>query len=79
MHVTACFFLGLVVIAFLIATPLAYFVMYNWLKDFPNRISIEWWVFVIAGVVAFLITLVTVSSQAIKAAISNPIKSLRTE
>ena len=72
-------FLGLVVIAFLIATPLAYFVMYNWLKDFPNRISIEWWVFVIAGVVAFLITLVTVSSQAIKAAISNAIKNLRTE
>ncbi len=72
-------FLGLVVIAFLIATPLAYFVMYNWLKDFPNRISIEWWVFVIAGVVAFLITLVTVSSQAIKAAIANPVKSLRTE
>ena len=72
-------FIGLVLIAFLIASPLAYFLMSNWLEDFPNRISIEWWVFVIAGTVALLLTLLTVGSQAIKAAVSNPIKNMRTE
>lgn len=72
-------FLILVVIAFLIASPLAYFVMQNWLQDFPYRITIEWWVFLIAGASVLSITLVTVSFQAIKAAIMNPVKSLRTE
>lgn len=72
-------FIGLVVIAFIIASPLAYFLMSNWLEDFPNRISIEWWVFVTAGTVALLLTLITVGSQAIKAAVSNPIKNMRTE
>lgn len=72
-------FIKLIGIAFIIATPLAYFVMQNWLQDFPYRISIKWWVFVIAGVVALIITLLTVSFQAIKAAFANPVKSLRTE
>ncbi|WP_027126512.1 ABC transporter permease [Gelidibacter mesophilus] len=72
-------FLRLVGIAFIIATPLAYIVMQNWLEDFPYRIAIEWWVFVIAGAAALIITLLTVSFQAIKAAVANPVKSLRTE
>ncbi len=72
-------FVVLVGIAFLIATPLAYFVMQNWLQDFPFRIDIKWWVFGIAGLAALVITVITVSFQAIKAAIANPVKSLRTE
>ncbi|CAM4281231.1 ABC transporter permease [Gillisia limnaea] len=72
-------FLKLVGIAFLIASPIAWYGMNKWLQDFPYRISIEWWVFLIAGVVALIITLLTVSFQAIKAAITNPVKSLRTE
>lgn len=72
-------FMVLVGIAFLIAAPLAYFVMRNWLQDFPYRITIEWWVFLVAGGVALLITVLTVSFQAVKAAIANPVKSLRTE
>ncbi len=72
-------FLRLVGIAFIIATPLAYFIMQKWLQDFPYRITIEWWVFMIAGGAALIITLLTVSFQAIKAAVANPVKSLRTE
>jgi predicted permease len=72
-------FVRLVGIAFIIAAPLAYVVMQKWLQDFPYRITIEWWVFLIAGGAALLITLLTVSFQAIKAAIANPVKSLRTE
>ncbi|CAM4169538.1 ABC transporter permease [Gillisia hiemivivida] len=72
-------FLSLVGIAFIIASPLAYYIMQKWLQDFPYRITIEWWVFMIAVIVALIITLLTVSFQAIKAAIANPVKSLRTE
>jgi putative ABC transport system permease protein len=72
-------FLKLVFIAALIAFPLSWFVMINWLQDFAYRISIRWWMFALAGVAAFLIALFTISYQAIKAAISNPVKSLRTE
>ncbi|HEA30892.1 MAG TPA: ABC transporter permease, partial [Leeuwenhoekiella sp.] len=72
-------FLKLVGIAFIIASPLAYFTMEKWLQDFPYRITIEWWVFIVAGGIALAITLLTVSFQAIKAAIANPVKSLRTE
>ena len=72
-------FIGLVGIAFFIASPIAYFLMSNWLEDFPKRISIEWWVFAIAGAAALLITVLTVGSQAIKAAVSSPIKNMRTE
>ncbi len=72
-------FLKLVFIAFLIAAPVAWWAMNEWLKDFAFRINIGWWIFIIAGVVAMLIALFTVSFQAIKAAIANPVKSLRTE
>ncbi|MEO6328458.1 MAG: ABC transporter permease [Ginsengibacter sp.] len=72
-------FVRLVVIAIFIATPLAYYIMNKWLQAFAYRIEMQWWVFAIAGVFAISIAIVTVSFQAIKAAIANPVKSLRTE
>jgi putative ABC transport system permease protein len=72
-------FLVLVGIAAILAFPLAWWAMHQWLHDFAYRIDISIWVFVIAGVAALLIALITVSFQAIKAALSNPVKSLRTE
>lgn len=72
-------FLKLVAIASLIAFPVAWWAMHKWLQDFAYRINIEWWVFVLAAFIALLIALLTVSVQAIKAAIANPVKSLRTE
>jgi len=53
--------------------------MHRWLNDFAYRVNIGWWVFVVAGIVALLIALLTISFQSIKAAIANPVKSLRTE
>jgi len=72
-------FLVFVVIALLIATPIAWWAMHKWLQDYAYKIDISWWMFVMAGLVAILIALITVSFQAIKAAIANPVKSLRTE
>ena len=72
-------FLKLVLIASLIAFPVAWWTMNKWLQSFAYRSNISWWVFVVAGLAALLIALITVSSQAIKAAISNPVKSLRSE
>jgi len=72
-------FVILVGIAFLIASPLAWYGMHKWLQSFAYRIDIEWWVFALAGVSAMGIALLTVSFQAIKAALANPVKSLRTE
>ena len=72
-------FLKLVLVAIVIATPVAWWAMNKWLQDFAYRINISWWVFVMAGMIALLIALVTVCFQAIKAAIANPVKSLRTE
>jgi putative ABC transport system permease protein len=72
-------FMILVLIASAVAMPLAWWAMSKWLQDFAYRISIGWWIFSAAGVIALLIALVTVSSQAIKAALANPVKSLRTE
>ncbi|MEP7255487.1 MAG: ABC transporter permease [Ferruginibacter sp.] len=72
-------FLVLVIIAAILAFPLAWWAMNKWLLDFEYRINISVWVFVIAGMVALLIALITVSFQAIKAAIANPVKSLRSE
>ena len=72
-------FVKLVLIAILIATPLSWYFMNKWLNDFAFRINIGWTVFVIAGSSAILIALITVSFQAIKAALANPVKSLRTE
>jgi putative ABC transport system permease protein len=72
-------FMQLVMIATLIAIPVAWFTMNKWLEDFAYRIHIEWWMFLLSGFAAIVIALITVSVQAIKAAIANPVKSLRTE
>lgn len=72
-------FLRLVLIASLIAFPVAWWAMNKWLQSFAYRIDISWWVFVVAGLAALFIALLTVSFKAIKAALSNPVKSLRTE
>jgi len=72
-------FLKLVGIATVIAFPIAWFAMHNWLQDFAYRISMPWWIFILAGIIAAAVALVTISFQAIKAALSNPVKSLRTE
>jgi len=72
-------FLSLVLIAILIATPLSWIFMNEWLKDFAYRININWLVFMAAGGAAIVIALVTVSFKAIRAAMSNPVRSLRTE
>ena len=72
-------FLKLVLIAVLISFPLTWFAMYKWLQDFAYRVEIHWWVFVLAGTAALLIAFITISFQSIKAAIANPVKSLRSE
>jgi putative ABC transport system permease protein len=72
-------FLLLVLIAILIATPLAWTAMNKWLEDYEYRITVSWWIFVTAGVLAILIALVTISFQAIKSARANPVTSLRSE
>jgi putative ABC transport system permease protein len=72
-------FLKLILIAFLFAIPAGWFIMNLWLQDYAYRINIAWWVFAVAGCVALLIAVVTISTQAIKAAVANPVKSLRSE
>lgn len=72
-------FLQLVGISTLIAFPLAWWAMHTWLQDFAYRISISWWVFLAAGILALFIALFTISFQSIRAAFANPVKSLRTE
>jgi ABC-type antimicrobial peptide transport system permease subunit len=72
-------FLTLVAIAAIIAFPLAWLIMQQWLEKFAYRINLNWWVFALAGMLAVIIALGTVSFQALKAALSNPVKSLRTE
>jgi len=72
-------FIKPVLLSILIATPIAWWAMHKWLQDFTYRITISWWVFVIAGLFAIVIALLTISFQAIKAALANPVKSLRTE
>jgi putative ABC transport system permease protein len=72
-------FISLVCIAILIASPIAWWAMNKWLQGFAYRVNISWWVFMLAGLLALLIALATVSFQAIKAAIANPVKSLRSE
>jgi putative ABC transport system permease protein len=72
-------FLKLVCIAFIVASPIAWYAVHRWLQDFAYRIDVKWWVFPLAGIIAILIALLTISFQAIKAAMSNPVKSLRTE
>ena len=72
-------FLKLVILSILIASPIAYYFMDKWLQDFAYRVDISWWIFALAGIVAIVIALLTVSYQAIRAALANPVKSLRTE
>lgn len=72
-------FIKLVLVAIVIAVPVSWYVVDRWIQDFAYRIRIDWWVFAISGLVAILIALATVSSQAVKAALMNPVKSLKSE
>ena len=72
-------FIRLVLVAIVIASPLAWWGMHHWLRDFAYRVSIQWWVFLAAGGLSILIALLTIGSQAIRAALANPVKSLRSE
>jgi putative ABC transport system permease protein len=72
-------FLMLVLVAALIAFPIAWFAMHSWLKDFAYRVNISWWIFIVAALAALAIALITISFQAIKAAMANPVKALRSE
>jgi len=72
-------FLQLVFVSCLVAFPLAWWMMNNWLQKYKYRIDISWWIFLAAGISAILIALITISFQSVKAAIANPVKSLRTE
>ncbi len=72
-------FLKLVAVAFVLATPVAYFAMNNWLKDFAYRTELYWWIFALAGILLVLIALLTISYQSIRAALMNPVKSLKSE
>lgn len=72
-------FIRLIIMALIIASPIAYLLMDNWLKDFSYRVNIEWWVFAVAGLVTITVALLTVGYQAVKSALMNPVKSLKTE
>ncbi|RYY07546.1 MAG: ABC transporter permease [Sphingobacteriaceae bacterium] len=72
-------FVVLVILALVIASPVAFFTMQKWLQDFAYRINIQWWMFALAGMLAVLIALFTISFQSIKTALANPVKSLRSE
>jgi len=72
-------FIWLVGIAFVLATPLSWWAMHKWLQGFAYKVPVSWWMFAIAGVLSIMIALLTVSFHAIKAALANPVKSLRSE
>jgi ABC-type antimicrobial peptide transport system permease subunit len=72
-------FIKLVLISFVIASPLAWWGMHQWLSDYSYRVSISWWVFALTGVVSVLVTIATVGYQAIRSALANPVESLRSE
>lgn len=72
-------FLLLVVMAIIVATPIAWYAMHTWLQNYAYRITIGWWVFALSGILAILIALFTVSFQSIRAALANPVSSLRSE
>jgi putative ABC transport system permease protein len=72
-------FMKLIFIAFLIAAPLGWYAMRSWLQDFAYRIDISWWIFVLAGAGSLAIALFTLSYEAFKTAVANPVKSLRSE
>nr|WP_290938333.1 hypothetical protein [Haliscomenobacter sp.] len=69
----------LVVVAIVIASPIAYYFMQQWLADFAYRIDIKWWMFALAGAAAVVIAFLTVGFQSVKAALANPVESLRSE
>jgi putative ABC transport system permease protein len=72
-------FLKLILIALLIATPAAWYFMHEWLQNFAYRVSVGWWIFLVAGSVSVVIALITIGFHAVKAGLTNPVKSLRTE
>jgi len=72
-------FLKPVLVGSLIACPLAWYAMHKWLENFAYRVEIQWWIFVVAGIIAFLVALITVGIQAVRAAVTNPVKALRAE
>jgi ABC-type antimicrobial peptide transport system permease subunit len=79
MGLFAADFLKLIIIAFVIAAPLGWFAMHSWLQDFAYRIDLSWWIFILAGISSVMIALFTLSYEAFKAAVANPVKSLRSE
>jgi putative ABC transport system permease protein len=72
-------FLRLVALAFVVAVPIGWYIMHHWLQDFAYRIPIEWWMFAIAGSLAFLIATFSIGYQSLKASVMNPVDSLRSE
>jgi len=72
-------FLALVLVAFVVSAPIAWWLIEGWLKGFAYRVPVYWWVFAVAGLLALLIAILTVSFQAVKAAVANPVNSLRSE
>ena len=72
-------FLKLVLVAVIVASPVAWLMMSKYLQNFAYRIDIQWWVFLLAGTIALLVAAITISFQSIKASLANPVKSLRSE
>ena len=72
-------FLKLVVLALVIAVPMAWLMMNSWLQQFAYRVELSWWMFALAGVIAILLSMLTISAQAVKSAFENPVKNLRSE
>ncbi|MCL2728046.1 MAG: hypothetical protein FWD56_06660, partial [Bacteroidales bacterium] len=72
-------FFKIIALAFVIAMPVSWYLVFNWLRNFPYRVSIYWWVFALAGIITIVITLLTVSYQSWKAAVQNPVHSLKAE
>ncbi|OJJ22629.1 hypothetical protein BKI52_07010 [marine bacterium AO1-C] len=72
-------FLKMILIGFMVAIPIAWYAMDHWLREFAYRIEIKWWMFVLAGVMAFLVAIVTISYQSLRAIFTNPVKALRNE
>jgi putative ABC transport system permease protein len=69
----------LILVAFCLAAPISYYVLSDWLQNYKYRTELSWWIFVVAGLGALTVTLLTVSFQSIRAALMNPVKSLRSE
>jgi putative ABC transport system permease protein len=72
-------FMKLVAIAFVVAVPIAWYIMTQWLQEFAYQTTLSWWIFAVAGLAAFVVAVLSVSFQAVKAAMANPVESLRTE